>query len=578
MTVAAPRLSSPNDAELHVEAMNFVQEALQNLWAIDKELAVLVFPTKAHLKKLNLPLLKLWVEPPDRTTFQRYTAQLFVKRGWRPYVRLYLGHNVEGETLFGPDLQVQLEGLGIGFSVDTIQASKVITCGFLVGTYMTGFNLEHYNAILASIPKFAQHPVAVVRRNILRYPGEKTPNVPAAHVLCDGEKRIATVRLLKAQFNRCNPKDLATLPDGKVYRFCPSAVNSNDRVQLDVGQHRAQHCRAVQKKFLEAHTHAVVHGVADLDFAIDFGLPHGVQTLRQVLLGMKTQQEWSWPLFMSVDYDAYRGEIMAVFHKEGASEAQTILSYLPIFLEERFGSKVWQWFSSTCKTELSPYCWDAVSQAVVLRDLLEPEPEFRFFSSSVAPAAWETVDDDDTGDEPMTEVLTFDLELYFDPAPCHGRGSGVLGSDHSNLTMNTGCSQVTSKLHNGTLNIPDEPTGGAFKGKTQTEVLELDSCRDNSDSVHETGDGVPVQPPVGTSKGNQQTEVVDLDSSSEDSDSVHEIGVGIGLEVSQDASSSGSASSGSSFSSVPIGVSPSPNKSARSGASMQQTGVDSEND
>ena len=104
MTVADLRLSAPTNAELHVEAMNFVQEALQNLWAIDKELAVLVFQTKPHLKKLNLPLLKLWVEPPDCTTFQRYTAQLFAKQGWGPYVCLYLSHNVDGEMLFGLDL------------------------------------------------------------------------------------------------------------------------------------------------------------------------------------------------------------------------------------------------------------------------------------------------------------------------------------------------------------------------------------------------------------------------------------------------------------------------------------------
>ena len=96
----------------------------------------------------------------------------------------YLGHNVDGEALFGPDLLEQLGSLGIGFSVDTIQASKVITCGFLVGTYMTGFNLEHYNNVLAFIPRFALHPVGVVRRNILRYPGKTTTNVPAAHVLC----------------------------------------------------------------------------------------------------------------------------------------------------------------------------------------------------------------------------------------------------------------------------------------------------------------------------------------------------------------------------------------------------------
>ena len=109
--------------------------------------------------------------------------------------------------------------------------------------------------------------------------------------------------------------------------------------------------------------------------------------------------------------------------------------------------------------------------------------------------------------------------------------------------------------------------------------MEPDYSGDDSDSVHEIGiAGIPVELPVGVSKGGQQTEVVELDSSSDDPDSVHDIGVGIGLEVSQAVSSSGSASSGSSFNSVPIGASPSPNKSARSGASMQQTGVDSEND
>ena len=48
VTVLAPCLTTVPDAELHVEAMNYVHEALQNLWALDKELAVLVFPTKAH--------------------------------------------------------------------------------------------------------------------------------------------------------------------------------------------------------------------------------------------------------------------------------------------------------------------------------------------------------------------------------------------------------------------------------------------------------------------------------------------------------------------------------------------------
>ena len=96
-----------------------------------------------------------------------------MKQGWRPYICLYLGHSVDGTALFGPDLLEQLETLGIGFSVDTIQAPKVITCGFLIGTHMSDFNLEDYNTILVSIPRFSLHPVAVVCQNIFRYPGKK---------------------------------------------------------------------------------------------------------------------------------------------------------------------------------------------------------------------------------------------------------------------------------------------------------------------------------------------------------------------------------------------------------------------
>ena len=75
VTVAAPRLTAATDAELHVKVMNYVHEALQTLWALDKKLAVLVvFLTKAHLKKLNLPLLKLWVCP--RTAAQPLTSKI----------------------------------------------------------------------------------------------------------------------------------------------------------------------------------------------------------------------------------------------------------------------------------------------------------------------------------------------------------------------------------------------------------------------------------------------------------------------------------------------------------------------
>ena len=64
---------------------------------------------------------------------------------------------------------------------------------------------------------------------------------------------------------------------------------------------QASRCRIIQKQFTEAHSVTIVHGVTDLDHDIDFGGDVESMTLRQVFLGMKTKQDSSWPLFVSVD-------------------------------------------------------------------------------------------------------------------------------------------------------------------------------------------------------------------------------------------------------------------------------------
>ena len=48
---------------------------------------------------------------------------------------------------------------------------------------------------------------------------------------------------------------------------------------------------------------------------------------------MKTKQDTFWSLFISIDLDTYRNEIVAVIHNDTLSEASNILSFLPVFLE-----------------------------------------------------------------------------------------------------------------------------------------------------------------------------------------------------------------------------------------------------
>ena len=100
---------------------------------------------------------------------------------------------------------------------------------------------------------------------------------------------------------------------------------------------RASRCRIIRKQFTAAHTTTIVHSVMDLDHPIDFGSEVGHMILWQVLLGMKTKQDTSWPLCISIDLDTYRNEIVAVINNDTLSEASNILSFLPVFLETQLG-------------------------------------------------------------------------------------------------------------------------------------------------------------------------------------------------------------------------------------------------
>jgi len=48
-------------------------------------------------------------------------------------------------------------------------------------------------------------------------------------VMCDNMKKESTKKLMKAQYNRGLPRDLVSLPEGKVYTFVENFANKNDR-------------------------------------------------------------------------------------------------------------------------------------------------------------------------------------------------------------------------------------------------------------------------------------------------------------------------------------------------------------
>ena len=253
---------------------------------------------------------------------------------------------------------------------------------------------------------------------------------------------------MKAQYNRERPSDIATLPGRKVFKFCELSSNRDNKM-LDKNRfERASRCRIIQKQFAEAHSTTVVHGVTDLDHDIDFGYDVGSMTLRQILLGMKTKQDSSWPLFVSVNFDSYRNKIIAVIHNDTVSEASNVLYFLPVFLEAQFGAQIWQWFSIECRAEMLAYTWDEDDLRVVTLADSDDGSDSPRTAQSLAPlAAWETVDEEDIEKDQADNK--FDLSTLFNLAPRDGKGADSDFNDAGSLnTFATGTSQPRMKSRN----------------------------------------------------------------------------------------------------------------------------------
>ena len=477
-TLALPALTTSTKILQTDEALTALHDALNLLWTCDSKLTLYVFPTKAFDARSAKPLTTLPARACptfSRRNLESYVNQLYLRKDYRPYLRLYIGHQHDPVIFTREAFRASISSRDLLFFYDDIQAPTTIVCGWLLGTHRS-LNLKHYSALMRANPKFANHPVTLSTRAIRMYPEESTTGreIRAAHVLCDAAKRGATTLLLKSQYNRCRPDDLATLPEGKLLKFIPYFANRGDRRPPPALLHRYQMCRVRQAQFTEKHITRSISGVLDLDLTQDIG-DLGLVSLRQVTLGIKTRANWQWPLFLSVDFDDYRGDITALFHKDNSEEASTLLDYLPLILEARYGEQVWNWFTPETRGDMQPYQWNAAKQCVEEAPLDfdvagDDDTGFLNFYGASGTADWEVIQDADIGAAEST-TISFDLGNHFNMRPVTG-GAGY--DDQLSLpSFKTATSNATAAVAGD----PQAPT---------KQVIYADSD-DSSDTTSLTG-------------------------------------------------------------------------------------------
>jgi len=183
---------------------------------------------------------------------------------------------------------------------------------------------------------------------------------------------------------------------------------------------------------------ATIRGINGLDNPLDFG-DDGHLSLRNIMMSTRCRSNWELPLFRSVDYNSYTEGYTAMFNILDQEEAFQILGALPVFLEARFGSSVWQWFDPEIRDELAGTTWDHENGCLIETGFAD-EDLFANLDGRADLAEWEEEDQIATPVESSTSVeVNLDLLFNMESMPI----SEGYDENQSVATMMTGTSNAT---------------------------------------------------------------------------------------------------------------------------------------
>jgi hypothetical protein len=109
-----------------------------------------------------------------------------------------------------------------------------------------------------------------------------------------------------------------------------------------------------QKFFLQKTQTATSYTIMALDY-LD---PVLGTTLRELLMGLRSNIDPEKNIFLNVDVHIHNQTVTFLFHDDMAQEAMSAIPALPVILEAKFGTRIWLWFTEEAKEHAVGYYWD----------------------------------------------------------------------------------------------------------------------------------------------------------------------------------------------------------------------------
>ena len=343
MKFKSARITAEGQYEQEKEYITMVHELLKKLWQIDPDVIL------HQWNDMNaVPLKKTSTLPTNKNAASAYINGAFLRQGQCAWVRMLMGHNKNDESFSDPTVKDWFRDKDMHFYREKIQAKVTCKAGWLLGSHGSCLNPRDLEAALEMVPELQGIPIEI-RMEAIRVEKGKQSGVKAAHVLAPWDKALKCRIALNMIYSK---RAKSGYPLGKDMRFIPNIMDTRF-ITTEKTKMQVKKSISKQKYFLGKTQSATSYTIIGLDYVE----PHIGSSLREILMGLRSNSEPEKNLFINVDEHMFTSTVTFLFHDDRTQEAMTAIPALPVILEAKLGPRIWNWFSEEAKELSAGYYW-----------------------------------------------------------------------------------------------------------------------------------------------------------------------------------------------------------------------------
>jgi hypothetical protein len=347
MKFKSARITAEGQYEQETEYIKMVHELLKKLWQLDPDIII------HQWNDVNaVPLKRTSTLPTNKNAASAFINGAYLRQGQCAWVRFLMGHNKNTDTFSEPSVKEWFRDRDMNFYKEKLQAKITCKAGWLLGSHGSCLNPRDLEAALEMVPELQGIPIEI-RIEAIRVEKGKQSGVKAAHILTPWDKALKCRIAMNLIYSKRSKNGY---PLGKDMRFIPNIMDTRF---ITTAKTKMQVKKSISKqKFFLAKTQtATSYTIIGLDYVE----PKLGTTLREIIMGLRSNSEPEKNLFINVDAHMFTHTVTFLFHEDRTQEAMTAIPALPVILEAKLGPRIWNWFSEEAKSLSAGYYWDEKS-------------------------------------------------------------------------------------------------------------------------------------------------------------------------------------------------------------------------